>query len=59
MKIRQLTVMTLIIKALICMADYGVELAELQIYSGVRVQVEELIELLVEMKRPNINILGW
>ena len=50
--------MTLIIKALICMADCGVELAELQIYS-VQVQVEVLIELWVEMKLPNINTHGW
>ena len=58
MKIRPLTVMTLIIKALICMADYGVELAELQIYS-VQVQVAVPIELWVEMKLPNINTHGW
>ena len=50
--------MTLIIKALICMADCGVELAELQIYS-VPVLVEVPIELWVEMKLPNINTHGW
>ena len=50
--------MTLIIKALICMADCGVELAELQIYS-VQVQVEVPIELWVEMKLLSINTHGW